>query len=343
MLSHQDILDEVPGLLTAISGLPAEPTNAADSTQADAVFRLGGRLLVVEAKSSGRTPVVAAAARQVKARAAAVDPSAVPLLVVPFMGDAGRRVCDEAGVGYIDLSGNAHIKAPPLVVHVVGKPNRFVARGRPSSVFSPKSSRIVRLLLLDPQRWWLQRELAQAGQLGAGYVSRICKRLETDHLIERDAGRAIRPREPRLLLAAWQEHYDFDKHEILRGHVSARSGEELAERIATALARSDAQHAFTGLAAAWRLAPFAGFRLVTVFTAKRVSSELLASMGWREDTQGANLWLVRPNDQGVFHGAAQVGGVDCVSAVQAFLDLRSMPERSGEAAEHLKRERLPWA
>ena len=55
-----------------------------------------------------------------------------------------------------------------------------------------------------------------------------------------------------------------------------------------------------------------------------------------------NLWLVQPNDEGVFHGTEQVKGILCVSPVQAFLDLKAVPERAEEAAEQLQKELLRW-
>src|SRR6266568_5468281 len=56
--------------------------------------------------------------------------TSIPLVVVPFMGDAGKRVCADAGVSWIDLSGNADIRGPWLRLVVEGKPNRWVRRGR---------------------------------------------------------------------------------------------------------------------------------------------------------------------------------------------------------------------
>jgi hypothetical protein len=167
--------------------------------------------------------------------------------------------------------------------------------------------------------------------------------MERDRLLERISDRAVRARDPKLLLRAWQAEYRFEKHEVRRGHVSARSGEELVDRVVRALGQHSAPYAMTGLAAAWRLAPFAAYRLVAVYIGERADESVLTSLNWREDAAGANLWLVRPNDAGVFQGASDVGGVQCVSAVQAYLDLQGMPERSDEAADHLRKELLPWA
>jgi hypothetical protein len=351
MPSESDILEGLPVLLGRLTGLQPEPMERGAARGADLVLRVAGRTLLIAAKGNARSGVLAEAARSVVAEAAAHGPETVPVLAVPYMGDAGKRICEEFGVSFVDLSGNADIRAAPLVVRVQGKPNLFIDRGRPSSVFAPKSSRITRLLLSDAGRWWTQAELVGASSLGRGYVSRICGRLQRDRLIERNEERALRAHDPKLLLRAWQAEYRFDKHEVRRGHVAVRSGDELVDRVVTAFHQHGMPYAMTGLPAAWRLAPFAAHRLVTVYIGKRADESVLASLGWREEAAGANLWLVRPNDESLFQEATEVDGVRCVSPIQAYLDLHAMamgmpqgmPERSDEAADHLRRELLPWA
>jgi hypothetical protein len=63
-------------------------------------------------------------------------------------------------------------------------------------------------------------------------------------------------------------------------------------------------------------------------------------MGFREESRGENVWFVLPNDEVVFHGEAERQGVNCVHPVQAYLDLTDHPERSGEAAEQLRKKFL---
>ncbi|MDE0142863.1 MAG: hypothetical protein OXI80_15175 [Caldilineaceae bacterium] len=53
--------------------------------------------------------------------------------------------------------------------------------------------------------------------------------------------------------------------------------------------------------------------------------------------RGANVWLVVPNDAGVFDGAEFVEGIRCVHPVQAYVDLKGYPERTAEAGEALRR------
>ena len=258
------------------------------------------------------------------------------------MGDVGRRVCEEAGVGWVDLSGNARIVVPGLRVVVDGRPNRFTTRGRPRSVFAPKSSRIVRWLLIHAGEFLKQREISRATGVDEGMTSRLVSRLlEDEHLVRDDHGR-IRARDPAILLDSWREAYEFRRHALLEGHVAARSGDALLRFLADTLARHEVAYAATGLAAAWILTRFAAFRIVTVYLDHDPSPELQASLGYRDDARGANLRLVVPNDAGVFQGAATHDGIRCVHPVQVYVDLKDHPERASEAAERLRAEFLAW-
>ena len=310
--------------------------------QADLVVRVRGVTFVVEYKGPSDAAVVGRAIDQARAYAKRSRRSAVPLVAVAYMGDAGRDLCEKAGIGWLDLSGNAHIEAPGVLIHIEGKPNRFKRSGRPSTVFAPKSSRIVRHLLIHPDEPMTQRDLARATGVGEGFTSRIVRRLEEDGHLTRDASGAVRAAKPDLLLDAWAAAYDFSKHDVRKGHVAARSGEELLHRAVESLAKAKLSHAATGLGAAWQMTHFAAFRLVTIFLTKPPSSAALAKLGWREEPRGANLWLVVPRDAGVFQGAAEHDGVRCVHPVQAYLDLQGQPERATDAAKELRARLLRW-
>jgi hypothetical protein len=303
---------------------------------------LGKTRLLVEVKALSNAASVGGAVQQVKAYAAAAGRHAVPVIATTFMGEAGRRLCADAGVSWFDLSGNAHIVAPGLRILIEGKPNKFVRRGRPSSAFAPKSARIARHLLIEPRRWFRQQELAREVGLDDGFTSKIVRRLEHDALIERDKVGAIRVRDPDLMLDAWAEVYSFEKHSVLRGHVTARNSEELLRRLAKVLQSSKLRHAVTGLAAAWLQTEFAGFRLVTVFVASEPNAALLKEAAFREEPNGANVWFVVPDDEGVFDGTTEVRGIACVHPVQTYVDLLGHPERAREAAAELRSRVLKW-
>ena len=313
------------------------------SSTADAIIEIAGTTFVVEYKSSGATAPVSAAIEQVLEHATAIGPRAVPLVVVPFMGPVGRRRCNDAKVAWLDLSGNARIVAPGIHVSVEGRPNQFKSRGRPSSAFAPKSSRISRWLLMHAGQSTKQRDLAQATDMDEGFTSRIVSRLEEESFILRGQDGELKLRDPDLLLDAWREVYDFSMHQVIQGHLAARSGDEALYQLGTSLHRQGVRYAATGLAAAWLLTRFSGFRLTTMYVAERPVSEVLESLGFREDERGANVWLVVPKDQGVFQGADERDGITCVHPVQAYLDLKDQPERAKEAAEQLRSAVLNWS
>ena len=263
----------------------------------------------------------------------------IPILVVPYMSRAGAETADRLRLNWLDLSGNAHIRDQGLHVWVKGQPNRFRAAGRPSSPFAPKSARITRTLLLDPARWWRQKELADATGLDDGNVSRIVRRLDDEALLER-RDRELRPRDPNLLLDAWAEDYRFDRHQAVLGHLSG-GGIEIARELDDRLADADINHAFTGLPAAWAMSHFARFRLTSVYVEgdPHVAAE---KTDIRIGEKGANVQLLGPDDDGVLAGGEEFDGLPCVAPVQVYLDLLNLPERSREAADQLRAERMAW-
>jgi hypothetical protein len=313
-----------------------------DSSGADLVISAAGMTFVVEVKATTSASVIARATQQVQQYTSRIRRRTVPLVVVPFMGEVGRKVCEEAGVGWLDLSGNAHIIAPGIRIIVDGKPNRFRSAGRPLNLFAPKSSRIVRWLLIHPTEYLSQREIARSTGLDEGFVSRLVSRLEKEEYVVRDERGAVRPKDPALLLDAWREAYRFVKHTIYYGHVAARSGDALLRFVGDTLTEQGIKYAATGLAGAWALTRFATFRITTVYLPDDPSRALLERLGFLEDPRGANLWLVVPNDAGVFQGVADIDGIRCVHPVQVYVDLKDHPERASEAAERLRTELLTW-
>jgi len=344
----QRLEDEVPKRLAELLAVPVsrmkverQPAAIGKGGQVDLIAQAGGFIFVVECKSKGEAASAAIAARQVRVYAEHFKKKAIPVVAVPYMGEVGRKLCDEAGVSWLDLSGNAHLFGPPgLRVHVEGKPNLFKRPGRPRSVFAPKSARIARLLLIEPKRAFAQRELAKAAGLDEGFTSRIVRQLEAQRLVAREPSGAVKTADFDAMLDAWREAYDFSNHHIVRGHIAARSSDEVLRQVAGQLKRDKIEHAATGLAGAWLLNQFSGFRLVVFYVARLPSAEAQQAMGFREESRGENVWLVVPNDEGVFHGAAEREGIRCVHPVQAYLDLKNHPERSAEAGEQLREKFL---
>lgn len=345
--AKRQLISRIPAALGAILDLPvgALKSRQSKTTGAELVVAAAGKTFVVALLGTAAVGQVAAHARHVVEAAKKIRRGAIPLLAVPFMSDAGRRACEAARVSWFDLSGNAHIIAPGIRIIVDGRPNRFRGPGRPSSVFAPKSARVARWLLMHPEHAFTQREIARATGMTEGFVSRIVARLAADSYVVRagvSGKAAVRVRDASLLLDAWREEYQFGKHTLIEGHVAARSGDALARFVSDTLIASGVEHAATGLAAAWQMTHFAAFRIATFFVTSEPTVELKAKLGFREDVRGANLWLVVPNDAGVFQGSEEREGLRCVHPVQAYLDLKAHPERAIEAADRIRTEFMNW-
>jgi hypothetical protein len=166
----------VPAGLAAVLDIAAKDlkTRKAGSSGADLVVTASGK--------TAHATSVASAAKQLRK-------GSIPLLAVPFMSDAGRERCAAVDVSWFDFSGNARIIAPGIRIRLDGCPNRFRAPGRPSSVFAPKSARVIRWLLMHPNSAFTQREIARATDMSEGFVSRVVGRLLAESYLIRSSGR----------------------------------------------------------------------------------------------------------------------------------------------------------
>jgi hypothetical protein len=340
-MNEDHALTIIPGMLSQLLGGPVESTGrpAGADCGVDAELHVAGRDFLIQYKSSGTADLAAGAVRQLK-RSAAERPQAVLVLVVPYMGEVGKLICRAEGVAWFDLSGNADLTAAGILVRIEGRPNSFKRPGRPRDLFAPRSSRLARSLLLWRDRTFTQDELAAESGLPAPSVSRLVPVYQDAGFIERrKEGRKylIRLADFDRLLDAWLQAYDFSMHAIRRGHVAARSGEELLEQVAATLGERKVDYAATGLSSAWLIEPFAVFRLVTVYVRDWPDAETLEAMRFRPEPRGSNLWLVRPKDSDVFRASEISEGVRHVSTLQTYLDLKAQPERSADAAEVLRR------
>jgi hypothetical protein len=342
---EKQAMAEVPGLLANLLELPGDDVNVEPQQGKigrDFLVKASGYHFLVECKSTAARAPLLMALRQISEIKDSFKKNTIPLIVVPYMGKSGMDFCQDHDLSWIDLSGNAHIKAPRLLIHVEGRQNRFKKVGRPANVFAPKSARIVRQLIITPGKGYNQRKLSQITGLDEGHTSRIVRRLQELDLIDRDDQGFLRPTDPDQLLDAWLETYDFSKHQIIKGHIAARSGGELLKRMSQTLAEQQIDYAATGLAGAWQYTHFAMFRLATFYLADPPGKKLFNLLHFREDDRGANTWLVVPNDKGVFHGSSARDDIVCVHPVQIYLDLKGHPERAKEAAAMVRQESLKW-
>ncbi|MBW2258076.1 MAG: hypothetical protein JRI25_26230 [Deltaproteobacteria bacterium] len=329
---------EIPRLLDDWLGGPVEVRHGAGP---DFMIKSSTGTIVVELNASDDIAGIEQARQQLRAYSNALGAS-VEVLAVPYMGRKARDYAAAKALSWLDLSGNADIRGPGLRILIQGKTNRFASPGRPSTVFSPRASRLSRAMLIDADRWWLQKELAKVTELSAGYVSKVVRRMLDDDLLERrDEDGRVCPRAPSVLLDAWAQEYEFAKHDIARFHAVGRTGLAVLKALAERLGEHGSlRWAATGLAAAWMWTQFADFRLTTVFLSEPLHDP--ESVGLRPVERGENVWIVLARDDGVFHGTQSLSSIECVHPVQTYLDLLGHPERGKEAASSLRTDLLAW-
>ncbi len=344
-ISEKEALEKIVDLLAKwlkVSKNGIRIKNQFHLKKVDGFFKMGKYEFVIEIKNGSNSAQVSSAIQSLKNNRIQSRVSLIPLVVVPFMGDVGRKLCEDSGVSWADLSGNADISAPNLRILIGGHPNLYKNLGRPSSPFAPKSSRIARWLLINAKKSMTQRELSFATNVDEGQTSRIISRLEDEDLIFRKNDGSIVISNPDLLLDSWREKYDFKKNRIIKGHIAARSSNEILKKISDLLSDKDILHAATGLSGAWLYCKFANFRIVSFYIEEQLSKNLCKFLGFREEERGPNVWLVVPKDEGVFHGSEIVEGINCAHPVQVYLDLFGHPERAMEAANDLRKNFLSW-
>ncbi|MBI3320655.1 MAG: hypothetical protein HYZ91_00100 [Candidatus Omnitrophica bacterium] len=299
------------------------------------------RRLCVEARAAGSPSRIPHVIRQLHAERP--RRAGYPVVASQFLSPRARELCREAGVGYLDLAGNCHLQFDDFYYQKVVDRNPFPHRGRPPSLFSPVSSRILRALLEEPSRSWRVSEVAAVADVSLGQASNVCRRL-IDDAYARAEHRRVTLTQPATLLEAWRERYTIDQHAPFAYYSFERDPSRLLQRLAQVAVARRWRYAATSFSAAMLIAPFVqGIGTVQWFMDETSApEEWVAAMDLRPVEAGANVWLRRAADAGVFYRTQTVQGVTLVGNVQLYLDLYSDPARGKEQAEFLRAERMEF-
>ena len=130
-----------------------------------------------------------------------------PLIQVPYLSDETIRLLEAKDVSGIDLCGNGVVIVPgELLVLRTGLPNQFRWQGTIKNVYRKNSSVVARCFLLVPEynsvTEALQEIRRRGGEVTTATVSKVCKALEADLIIERSRGSVPVARRLRLLQPA---------------------------------------------------------------------------------------------------------------------------------------------
>ena len=333
-----------PRLLPSLRVLRASVDRRVDGASVDVVIDAATptgrrqRLLldVRAAESPGR---VRDSARRLKA-ALSKSANAYPMIASNFLSPRVRQICREEGVGYLDLAGNCWLQTADCYVEKTVETNPHPPRGRPSSLFTPIASRILRAMLEEPKRTWQVSEVSREARVSLGHASGVCRRLIDDAYAER-SHRRLRLREPGHLLDAWREAHAPAHHAARPYYSFEREPHRLMKRLAGVGRRRRLRYALTSFGAASLVAPFVrGVGLLQWYIEEGAADAWVAALDLRPAEAGANAILLAPRDEGVWYRARAVEGVTVVGSIQLYLDLSVESGRAREQAEFLRTKML---
>lgn len=338
--SEQDILDaglQRLGELLGRADVQFEREPVADQGPFDAVVALpalGRRLFILVRAATHR--------KEIGALASAPPPgqNGVPLLMVRRISKPSFDECRHDGLCCIDLEGNAYLKFPGVYVERYAEA-KFQPRPRVAgTVFTARSSRLVRALLADPGKAWSQPELGRVTGISRGYVSTRVRLLVEQGYVRRAAD-AFRLADPDRLLDDWATFYRFDRHRQHRFAFSMANYDQGVRKLTAELRRCGIAFAYTGWTAAFLRAPY-GVPMVLMTYVDRLPQAGETKVIHPVQNEG-NVVLLLPHDEGVFQFTQDCGRLgQAVSDAQIFVDLMKMPGRAKEQAGALRERRLDF-
>jgi hypothetical protein len=280
-------------------------------------------------------------------RASAQYRDVYPMVGAPYLSESVQNRCKELGIGYVDLNGTLLLARQNIYVDVVRPATAYKNPQGIKRIFSGRSRRIARVLLVNPFKPFRLGEIAAETRLSVGQVFQVTKRLHEDGFLERTPeGRMLTKPRQLLRLFAKELRTDYqDKRRVFRGFTEmapARMADELARycdkrRIRCAFTLS------SGLEPHER-------NLREDLTAAYIdmdADEIRNELRLEAVERGANILLMTPPEPdnteagGVFYKTRKLANsMEGVNPVQLFVDFSLQGGRGEEQAEFLMEHTL---
>ncbi|WP_366526553.1 hypothetical protein [Acidiferrobacter sp.] len=299
--------------------------------------------LICEYKSNGQPRYARSALLELRDYVLQKAPHATPVFMAPYISPAVRQLCEEKGVGYLDLEGNARIAFGSVFIERMVASKPATVRRDLKSLFRPKAAQVLRAMLREPGRAWRVTELSKISGVSLGHVSNVRARL-IDREWARAADEGLVLLGSGALLDAWRDSYMAPPGKRLRFYTPLHgSAFEDAARGALRAEGGVGCAAFASFSAAQWLAPYGRIGTHYFFADEEGLRKLQAALKLAPASKGENVVITVPKDLGLMADTIEPApGAVCTSPVQTYLDLSIAGERGTEAAEHLRRERLSW-
>lgn len=337
-------LAELLGSDFEISPLRVSGIDEPNDTEADSIFTVRAlntsapyAQVVVEAKSS-LTPAAARDVLSTQVRLLRqLYGHATVLVIAPWLSPRTRDVLAGRQVSYLDLTGNIDLRLPTgIVIKTEGaQQDPHPTSHRRSRGLSGAAAGVITRLLIDFEPPYRQKDLAIAGHVSPGYVSRICQTLDDEALITRD-GMHIVDVNWQALLRARADNYDVMK----ANHAVLMASRKTPDAIYRSMIAQGTENTavITGSYAAREVAPVAVGGPLMIYVEPRVHSvdELAEELSLLQVSTGApgNIVVLHPSNHGPFERRRAFGAAEHVALSQLVIDCLSGPGRmpaEGEA------------
>lgn len=291
---------------------------------------------IIEIKQLGEPQIMRMAVEQIKSYLKDLKNS-YGIIVAPYLSDTSRQICKEAGIGCIDFAGNAFISFENIYINKTGIPNLFTNKRISKSVFSPKSSRILRVLLSEPSKRWFVEEISKEAGVSMGLTSRIKQALLAEEWIKEE-NRKFYLVKPEEVLNQWANEYTYKKNQSF-SYYSSLSEEQLEDAVKKECDQRKWQYGLTLFSGAKKVAPFVRFFKYFAYIEGEID-EIENVLQLKRVETGPNVTILVPYDMGIFYGLQNINGINIVSDIQLYLDLKSYKGRGGEAAQAIFEQRI---
>jgi hypothetical protein len=330
-------LQDIPNL--KVREVSSEPTHFDHPIDLIAELQLRHKKfkVAVEAKSSGEPSTLRRSAAWLK-NVLEHTKFAYGIIVAPYVSREGALICRDMGIGFVDLSGNCLLNLDDIYVERTGFSNKFRKPREIQSLFSPKSSRVIRCLLSEPTRTWTLKGLSSETGVSIGLIHRVAVALQDNLFAEKKSG-GIQLEDPARLLEAWREEYQRRPRKWARYVVRTGSIENWMPKVKSAALQNGIRYSLTGPSGASLISAYLNPTLVHVYV-DVLKSEFLESLNAYPITSEGNFLIRVVEQENEFIGSREVKDLYIVSDLQLYLDLWSMGGRGQEAAEELRRDRL---
>ncbi|MGN2635627.1 hypothetical protein ACTD5D_05400 [Nocardia takedensis] len=329
------IRERLPPTWTLRVGEPL--THRAGDRGYDAEFALSAPnglvlVLLVEAKNVVR-PQDVDRIRKGLVNASSQHPGSAGLVFARHLSTSTRQRLEEAGLSYVDATGNMMVRADEAAVFlsaVGAETDPWRSPGRPPGDLKGEPAAKVVRALLDFQGPWKPRDLAELAEVSTGSVYRVLHFLEREALITRQS-KGVHSPNWNALLRRWSEDYQFLHTNKVTPWIAPRGLPAFLEQ----LGRSQiTDYAVTGSIAAATWQPYAPPRSAMVF----VDDPGTAAKAWRlrpTDT-GANVLLAVPAYPVLLARSGKgFQDIRIAAPTQVAVDLMTGPGRAPSEAEEL--------